>query len=186
MRYLHRKDLLSLKAIIWNVSGAQRQTGTLTAQAEFIDSFAPKKIWDHVIIICKKATNPEGEAAGALEASYDFNRSKIQVIGYSFLDSNVHRIGPEAMKCMSILTDLEIKELIREKLNNISDDIQIIFNDVKCTDCGVIGDKRLRPLFYHMEKVQDHTKGTHKKHTQGIFASGTAMSHTVLVTVFTV
>ena len=53
LQYLDRNNLTRIKAILWTVHpGAIRQNATFYKQAKLIDSFAEKKIWDNVIIIC--------------------------------------------------------------------------------------------------------------------------------------
>lgn len=63
LKTLNRHDLLSVKAVLWNIHpGSIRQTTTLHRQARFINAFAAghnaksNDIWDRVIIVGKKRT----------------------------------------------------------------------------------------------------------------------------------
>ena len=43
---------------------------------------------------------------------------------------------------MNMLTELEIRDVINNKLNSITEPIKIIFSDSVCIDCGEEGDIR--------------------------------------------
>ena len=45
-----------MSAIVWCVQPNIRQDTTMQRQAQFIDQFAHKTIWDNVIIICEYNT----------------------------------------------------------------------------------------------------------------------------------
>lgn len=182
LRFLNRHNLTRVKAILWTVHpGTIRQDATLNKQAKLINLFADKDIWDNVIILCKQAMNPEHEARGALNAGYAFHSmSKVQVIGYRYLDDPAFKAEqmalfesqPSMRKDMNILDDAEVKALVTQKIRQIPQDIQIIFNNFRCTACGAEGDSRLLPLYCHMEPedkhpgafVKIHPKGTEKYH----------------------
>ena len=70
LKFLNNNGLLKISAIVWCVSPNLRhvrlghetgdklsinslQDDTLQKQAEFIDQFCPKSIWENVIIICE-------------------------------------------------------------------------------------------------------------------------------------
>ena len=52
--------------------------------------------------------------------------------------------------------DEEVKTAVSEAIDNIESPIQVIFSDVRCEDCGVVGDKRLLSDFCHMERLFKH------------------------------
>ena len=52
--------------------------------------------------------------------------------------------------------DEEVNAAVSQAIDNIESPIQVIFSDVKCDDCGIVGDKRLLPDFCHMEKLFTH------------------------------
>ena len=51
------------------------------------------------------------------------------------IDSNVREV-------MNVLTELEIRDIIRNKVDNVSNPVRIIFSDSVCLDCGEEGDVR--------------------------------------------
>ena len=53
LRFLSNKSLTRVSAIVWCVQPNIRQDATMQRQAQFIDQFAHKTIWDNVIIICE-------------------------------------------------------------------------------------------------------------------------------------
>ena len=177
LRFLNRHNLTRLKAILWTVHpGTIRQDATLNKQAKLINLFAEKDVWDNVIIICKQAMNPEHEARGALNASYAFHSmSQVQVIGYRYLDDLAFKAEqialfesqPSMRKDMNILDDAQVKALVTQKIRQIPHDIQIIFNNFRCSACSAEGDSRLLPLFCHMEKEDKHPGAFVKIHPKG-------------------
>ena len=54
---------------------------------------------------------------------------------------------------MLYYTDEEIRNKVNKVISDIETPIQVIFEDVQCQDCGVVGDKRLLPDYCHMEKI---------------------------------
>ena len=52
--------------------------------------------------------------------------------------------------------DEEVNTAVSQAIDNIESPIQVIFSDVKCEDCGIVGDKRLLPDFCHMERLFKH------------------------------
>ena len=177
LRFLNRHNLTRLKAILWTVHpGTIRQDATLNKQAKLINLFAEKDVWDNVIIICKQAMNPEHEARGALNASYAFHSmSQVQVIGYRYLDDLAFKAEqialfesqPSMRRDMNILDDAQVKSLVTQKIRQIPHDIQIIFNNFRCSACSAEGDSRLLPLFCHMEKEDKHPGAFVKIHPKG-------------------
>ena len=57
---------------------------------------------------------------------------------------------------MLYYTDEEIRNKVNKVISDIETPIQVIFEDVQCQDCGVVGDKRLLPDYCHMEKIYQH------------------------------
>ena len=128
------------------------------------------------IVLGKAAMNPEHEAQGARQAGYTFNNlSKLQVTGFRYLNDvtfnanqkNLFESQPQMRKDMNVLDDNEVKDLILEKIDQISNDVQIIFKQFLCKACGVEGDHRLLPLYCHMEKVSIHEKSYKRVHPKG-------------------
>ena len=84
---------------------------------------------------------------------------------------------------MNVLTELEIRDIIRNKVNNVSGPIRIIFSDSVCLDCGEEGD--VRQMFYnvffilllnvsrlmgewcHMESCRIHLEDARPQHPGG-------------------
>lgn len=62
----------------------------------------------------------------------------------------------------------EVSDAVREAIDGIDDNIQVIFEDVQCEDCGVVGDKRLLPEFCHMEKMYQHPQPLQHFHPQDL------------------
>ena len=56
LRFLSNKSLTKVSAIVWCVQPNIRQDATMQRQAQFIDQFSNKTIWDNVIIICEYNT----------------------------------------------------------------------------------------------------------------------------------
>lgn len=117
-------------------------------------------------------------------------------IGYRYLDDSTmnnsqHQLFSASLDCrrtLNVLDDDEIRELILTKIQNIKKDVQvffhftikkdngndlkaesfqIIFNNFRCLDCSVEGDKRLLSQFCHMEKHLKHVGAIDLRHTKG-------------------
>ena len=56
LRFLSNKSLTRVSAIVWCVQPNIRQDANMQREAQFIDQFAHKTIWDNVIIICEYNT----------------------------------------------------------------------------------------------------------------------------------
>lgn len=66
LRFLKSQGLTNIRAIIWTMNSSIRSLAELESQANFINQFDPKWIWDRVIIIVKEAANPEQQCQGAV------------------------------------------------------------------------------------------------------------------------
>ena len=67
-------------------------------------------------------------------------------------------LDPDKRRAMLYYEDEEVNTAVSEAIDNIESPIQVIFSDVKCDDCGIVGDKRLLPEFCHMEKLFKHPR----------------------------
>jgi len=177
LRFLSNKSLTQVAAIVWCVSPNIRQDATLQHQAQFIDQFGHKKIWDNVIIICKQAVNPDHDAAGALRAAQHFNSAaKTKVIGYRYLDDKslspeqqaAFQTSQDTRKLFNVLTDEEIQNLITVSLKELPPAVQVVFIDQRCLDCEEEGDRRLMSQYCHMEKCQKHPGKLERRHPGGV------------------
>ena len=56
LTFVNDNHLNRIKAIIWNIDPKVREDEVITKQAQLINMFKPKDIWNNVIIICKKVT----------------------------------------------------------------------------------------------------------------------------------
>lgn len=55
-----------------------------------------------------------------------------------------------------IRDDDEVRDLIASALENIHQPVEVIFQDSKCTACGLKEDRRLLPEHCHMDKQMVH------------------------------
>ena len=79
-------DIFLVKAIIWNVHPNVRCDAVLTSQAKLIDKFAPKDVWNNVIVIAKQSMCPEDDGRGALAAALEHHLgANVQLIGYRYV-----------------------------------------------------------------------------------------------------
>ena len=62
-----------------------------------------------------------------------------------------------AREAFNVLTDEEVKESINDAIENIGQNIKVIFRSKKCQDCGQIGDERLLSKYCHMQSTWIHT-----------------------------
>ena len=74
----------------------------------------------------------------------------------------------EKRKAMLYLSSDEVSDAVSKAIDEVEDNIQVIFEDVKCEDCGVVGDKRLLPDFCHMEKMYKHPQPLQHFHPQDL------------------
>ena len=74
----------------------------------------------------------------------------MSVIGYRFVSDQAFSEKQRDMvladtnmrEVMNMLTENEIRDVINNKLNNISNPVKIIFSNTICLDCGEEGDVR--------------------------------------------
>ena len=62
-----------------------------------------------------------------------------------------------AREAFNVLTDEEVRESINDAIENIGQNIKVIFRSKKCQDCGQIGDERLLNKYCHMQSTWIHT-----------------------------
>jgi len=177
LSYLNNNDLLKISAIIWCVSPNIRQDATLQRQAEFINEFLPKTIWENVIVICKQAVNPSKDGVGAVKAAQSFHKTvRLNVIGYRYLDDPCFTDeqrkalveNVETRKMFNVLTDEEIVGSISNTLASLPAPVQVVFRDQRCVDCGEEGDRRLLSPFCHLEKCLKHPGRLQRIHPGGV------------------
>jgi len=169
LRYISDHRLLKVLAVVWTVLPQERCDARLQKQAEFIDQFRPGKIWDNVVILAKQpgSFNLERGVQGAREAARMLGGTEgrnIQCIGFTYLDSSIpgelhdslQQLGEVKRKEMLIATTEEVVEQVQEALDKIEEPIQVVFEDVQCEDCGVLGDRRLLPSHCHMAQLFSH------------------------------
>ena len=61
LRFIDDNYMTSVKAIIWNINPNVRCDRLLTSQANLINKFSPKTVWNNVIIIAKQSMSPEDD-----------------------------------------------------------------------------------------------------------------------------
>eukprot|EP00090_Calanus_glacialis_P001173 TRINITY_DN10814_c0_g1_i2.p1 TRINITY_DN10814_c0_g1~~TRINITY_DN10814_c0_g1_i2.p1 ORF type:complete len:420 (-),score=100.19 TRINITY_DN10814_c0_g1_i2:746-2005(-) len=176
LRFLSNKSLTRVSAIVWCVQPNIRQDATMQRQAQFIDQFAHKTIWDNVIIICKQAVNPTHDAAGALRAAQEFNpTSTAKVVGYRYLDDPSFspeqqaalQTSEDTRKLFNVLTNDELVGLVRKCVQDLPPPVQVVFVDQKCLDCYEEGDRRLMSQYCHMQKTRKHPGKLKRVHPGG-------------------
>ena len=87
LRFIDDNYMTKVKAIIWTVHPNVRCDGLLTNQAKLIEKFAPKIVWNNVIIIVKQSMSPEEDGRGALTAALEYNsKANVQLLGYRFMN----------------------------------------------------------------------------------------------------
>ena len=81
--------MTSVKAIIWNVHPNVRCDAVLTSQAKLINKFAPKEVWNNVIVITKQSMSPEDDGRGAMAAALEYHSgANVQLLGYRYVSMN--------------------------------------------------------------------------------------------------
>eukprot|EP00092_Neocalanus_flemingeri_P032227 GFUD01035027.1.p1 GENE.GFUD01035027.1~~GFUD01035027.1.p1 ORF type:complete len:416 (+),score=121.31 GFUD01035027.1:334-1581(+) len=176
LRFLSNNSLTRVSAIIWCTSPNIRQDCTMQRQAQFIDQFAHRDIWDNVIIICKQSVNPTHDTAGALRAAQGMlATAKTKVLGYRYLDDpsftpdqqTALQDSQDTRRLFNVLTDQEITELIKKSIQDLPPPVQVVFQDQKCLDCYEEGDKRLMSQYCHMQKCKKHPGKLKRIHPGG-------------------
>lgn len=166
LRFIDNNYLQQLLAVVWTVHPNVRQAGMLTKQAKLIDMFAPGRVWNNVIIICKQSMSPEDDGRGALAAALELNpHANIQLVGYRFIDDETFsakqkaklKEDPSAREAFNVKTDDEVRLELCAALDNIDGPLQVVFRTSRCADCGERGDKRLLSKYCHMAPIWIHT-----------------------------
>ena len=81
--------MTSVKAIIWNVHPNVRCDAVLTSQSKLINKFAPKEVWNNVIVITKQSMSPEDDGRGAMAAALEYHSgANVQLLGYRYFCFN--------------------------------------------------------------------------------------------------
>ena len=62
-----------------------------------------------------------------------------------------------AREAFNVFTDEEVRKSIINAIDNIGQNIQVIFRTKKCQDCSQIGDERLMSKYCHMQSTWIHT-----------------------------
>jgi len=158
LRYINQYDITRVAAIIWNVVPNVRRDALLKKQAQLINQFKEEEIWKNVLIVAKQSLNPEADCAGAVRAAEDFSdETPILFTGYRFLTDptlNPAQRGvlsdETSRKMFNVKSDDEVKETLKEFLDQMGPPVQVVFNIHKCLDCSVVGDSRLLPKYCHM------------------------------------
>lgn len=176
LKFLKSRDLLRVKAIIWNVYPSVRQTHELEKQARFIDQFYPRKVWNNVVVVCKEARNPLEQSLGAVSLVRRLFNSEpaMQVIGFTYLDEQSTSLNEgqrafarkdvEMRRLYNILTAREVGEAVMAAVARLKGPLDIELRRAKCEACGVVEDPRLMPGFCHMAKVSYHPGGVEMFH----------------------
>jgi len=177
LRFLNSHDLLKISAIVWCVAPNIRQDSTLQKQAEFINDFLPKNIWENVIILCKQSLNPAIDANGAVRAGQSFHKTaQIKLLGYRYLDDpsftdeqrqNLEQ-NEETRRTFNVLTNSEIVTILKNTLDTLPSPVQVVFRDQKCVDCGEQGDRRLLSQYCHLQKCLKHPGRLQRIHPGGL------------------
>ena len=171
LQFIQGEQLTRVRAVVWTVLPQERRDARLQRQADFINRFREERIWSNVILVVKQP-GPGGSSLlrasqGPVEAARRFSEDGIdsqRILGFTYLDDNVPQdfrtvldnIDADKRQAMLYLTVDEVIDKIQEAVESISDPVQVIFEDVRCEDCGIVGDRRLLPDFCHMEKMYTH------------------------------
>ena len=154
-----------------------RTNNNLRKQAEFINRLKEGDIWSNVIIIVKQSVNPKYDARGALAAMQDFaDTSKVSVVGYRYLSDQAFSekqreiilSDSSVREVMNVMTDVEIRDILNNKIRNIQAPVRIIFRESVCSDCGEEGDPRLMSEWCHMAPRLTHPGPPEPRHPGGL------------------
>ena len=164
LRFINQYDITRVAAIIWNVAPNVRRDALLRKQANLINQFKEEEIWKNVLIVGKQSLNPDSDCAGAVRAAEEYSDDwPVAFTGYRFFtDVSVSPeqrglLNDEATRQMfNIKTDVEVRDTLREYLDQMGPPVQVVFNTNRCQDCSVEGDKRLLPKYCHMEPSLIH------------------------------
>ena len=90
LRFIDDNYMTSVKAIIWNVHPNVRCDAVLTSQAKLINKFAPKEVWNNVIVITKQSMSPEDDGRGAMAAALEYHSgANVQLLGYRYVSMKI-------------------------------------------------------------------------------------------------
>jgi len=182
LKYIQEHQLTQVRAIIWTVMPQERRDARLQRQADFINRFREENIWSNVIMIVKEpgpgASSLLRASQGAEEAARKYCQGVDQrrVLGFTYMNEKVpsdFRMVLESLddgKRQSMLYYLpdEVNDKVRDAIDTIEEPVKVIFEDSRCDDCGVVGDKRLLPDFCHMEKTYQHPQPLKHFHSQDL------------------
>ena len=166
LRFIDENYMTNVKAVVWAIHPNVRCDAVLSSQAKLIEKFAPKVVWNNVIIVVKQSMSPEDDGRGAMTAALDYNaNANVQLLGYRFINDDTFNAkqrqkmqdDPSAREAFNVLTDEEVKGALNEAIENIDEPLQVIFRTKKCQDCGQVGDDRLMLKYCHMQPTWIHT-----------------------------
>ena len=166
LKFIDDNYLTKIKAVIWTVHPNVRSSQGLSSQAKLIDKFAPKEIWDKVVIIVKQSMVPNEDGRGALAAALEYNvNANVQILGYRFItDETLTRQQQMKMQedenlreAFNVWTDDDVRDALQLAVENTGDPVQVVFRSKKCLDCSQRGDERLLGQFCHMQPTFIHT-----------------------------
>merc|ERR1719228_3061323 len=86
------------------------------------------------------------------------------MLGFTYLDaaipekllSSLGTLDKEERDKMLLVTDEEVRSQLDEALQKIDKPVKVVFEDSKCLNCGVLGDRRLLPDYCHMGEMYTH------------------------------
>ena len=86
LRFIDDNYMTRIKAVIWTVHPNVRCDAVLTSQAKLINKFAPKDVWNNVIVIAKQSMSPSDDGRGALAAALEnHSGANVQLLGYRYV-----------------------------------------------------------------------------------------------------
>lgn len=150
-----RDNNWKIKAIIWMIKPEDKITPKLQTQANFINLISPE-IWKNTFILVKELnvkTIPSG-VQGAFAACEKYTPMNIPYWGYTIVQKDMEDISRYE------LSRENIKNYVLNMINNIIGEIDIVFNNVECINCGAIDDERILPETCHPNFKKIHPSKT--------------------------
>ena len=166
LKFIDDNYLTKIKAVIWTVHPNVRSSQGLSGQAKLIEKFAPKEIWNKVVIIVKQSMTPQEDGRGAMAAALEYNtNANVQIIGYRFITDETltkqQRLKMQEdqslREAFNVLTDEDVKDALQCAIDNTGEPVQVVFRSKRCLDCSQRGDERLLGKFCHMQPTWIHT-----------------------------
>ena len=181
LKFIQQNNLMKIRAVVWTVLPQERKDARLQRQADFINRFREELIWSNVILIVKSpgpgVSSVQRAGQGADEAAKIWCKHGLdnsRKLGFTYYDDSVpadfkavlDSLDDDKRYSMLYLTTEEVRDRVSEAVESVEEAVQVIFEDARCEDCGVVGDKRLLPDFCHMEKMYHHPLPLHHYHPQ--------------------